>query len=104
MHEETGLQTEDVVVISNLEPLSETFFGSNRVHYCHKYFVIFVPDGNKVKYDNTNPHMRREIGGLGWFSMNDALHKIRSENNEKREVLLRLGTLLRNYCAILHPS
>ena len=104
MREETGLNAEDVVVISNLEPLSETFFGSNRVHYCHKYFVIFVPDGNKVKYDITNPHMRREIGGLGWFSMNDALHKIRSENNEKREVLLRLGTLLRNYCAILHPS
>lgn len=104
MREETGLTNDDIVVISNLEPLSETFFGSNRVHYCHKYFVIFVPDGSKVKFDAMNPHMRREIGALGWFSLNQALEKIRSENNEKREVLLRLGTLLRNYCAILHPS
>lgn len=104
MREETGLKSEDVVVISNLEPLSETFFGSNRVHYCHKYFVIYVPDGSKVRYDANNPHMKREIGNLGWFSLTEALQKIRAENNEKREVLLRLGTLLRNYCAILHPS
>ena len=104
MKEETGLQSEDVVVIHNLDPLNETFFGSNRVHYCHKYFVIYVPDGTNVTYDPNNPHMKREIGGLRWFSFHDALQQIRSENIEKREILLRLGTLLRNYCPILHPS
>jgi 8-oxo-dGTP pyrophosphatase MutT (NUDIX family) len=104
MKEETGLSLEDIHIIHNLEPLNETFYGSNRVHYCHKYFVIYVPDGNQVKYDSKNPHMKREIGNLGWFSLQNAYNQIRSENVEKKEVLQRLGLLLRNYCPILHPS
>jgi 8-oxo-dGTP pyrophosphatase MutT (NUDIX family) len=104
MKEETGLETNDVFVVHNIEPLNETFFGSNRVHYSHKYFIIYVPDGNQVHFDPENPHMKREIGGLGWFPFQEALQKIRSENHEKREVLMKLGTLLRNYCPILHPS
>lgn len=103
MKEETGLKDEDVEIIHNLEPLHETFFGSNHVHYCHKYFLVYVPDGSQVKYSKDNPHMRREIGNLGWFSLNEALQKIRSDNVEKREVLLRVGSLLRNYCALAHP-
>jgi 8-oxo-dGTP pyrophosphatase MutT (NUDIX family) len=103
MREETGLTETEVQVIHNLEPLNETFFGSNHVHYCHKYFLVYVPDGKQVKFDTSNPHMRREIGNIGWFTLNDALQKIRSDNVEKREILLRVGTLLRNYCALSHP-
>lgn len=104
MREETGLKESEIHVVHNLEPLNETFFGSNHVHYCHKYFLVYVPDGNQVRFDEKNPHMRREIGGLGWFTLNEALQKLRSENVEKREILLRVGTLLRNYCALHHPS
>lgn len=104
MKEETGLRDSDIQVIYNLEPLNETFFGTNRIHYSHKYFVVYVPDGNQVKFDGSNPHMRREIGGIAWFSLNDALQKLRPDNIEKREILLRVGTLLRNYCPLLHPS
>jgi 8-oxo-dGTP pyrophosphatase MutT (NUDIX family) len=104
MKEETGLQPNEVFVVHNLEPLVETFLGSNRVNYCHKYFIIYVPDGSTVKYDPSNPHMKREIGNIQWFSLPDALQQIRCENLEKKEVLVRLGSLLRNYCPILHPS
>lgn len=102
VQEETGLTSKDIDIIHNLEPLSETFFGTNQVHYCHKYFVGFVRDGSRVHFDENDPHMRREIGNLGWFKLNDALQKIRPDNIEKREILLRLGSLLRNYCAIQH--
>jgi len=104
MREETGLEEKDVQVIHNMEPLNETFFGTNRVHYSHKYFIVYVPDGTSVAYDDKNPHMCREIGNLGWFSLNEALEKIRPENVEKREMLLRFSSLLRNYCPVLHPS
>jgi 8-oxo-dGTP pyrophosphatase MutT (NUDIX family) len=103
MTEETGLTEDDIRIVHNLEPLNETFFGSNHVHYCHKYFLIYVPDGSQVKYNPENPHMRREIGGIGWFTLNDGLQKIRSENVEKKEILLRVASLLRNYCALSHP-
>ena len=104
MREETGIKESDVFVIHNMDPLNETFFGTNRVHYCHKYFLVYVPDTKPIAYDEKNPHMRREIGALDWFSIEEALQKIRPENVEKREMLLRVGTLLRNYCPLLHPS
>ncbi len=103
MQEETGLTSEDICIVHNLEPLNETFFGSNHVHYCHKYYIVYVPDGSQVQYQADNPHMRREIGGIGWFPLNEALQKLRADNVEKREILLRVGTLLRNYCALSHP-
>jgi 8-oxo-dGTP pyrophosphatase MutT (NUDIX family) len=104
MREETGLSEADVEIVHNIEPLNETFFGSNHVHYCHKYFLVYVPDGSQVKYSRENPHMRREIGNIGWFTLNDGLQKIRSDNVEKREILLRVGSLLRNFCALSHPN
>ena len=103
MREETGLLEAEVEIVHNIEPLNETFFGSNNVHYCHKYFLVYVPDGSQVKYSKENPHMRREIGNIGWFPLNDALQKIRTDNVEKREILLRVGSLLRNFCALSHP-
>lgn len=102
VEEETGISKDKIVVIQNLEPLSETFFGSNQVHYCHKYFTFYLPMHVEVKYDETNPHMKREIGNLQWFPLEHALQKIRSDNVEKREILLRMNTLLRNFCPVFH--
>lgn len=102
VQEETGITKENLIVIQNLEPLNETFFGSNQIHYCHKYFTFLVPPTLVVKYDETNPHMKREIGNLQWFSLEEALQKIRSDNVEKREILLRMNTLLRNFCPVFH--
>jgi 8-oxo-dGTP pyrophosphatase MutT (NUDIX family) len=101
--EETGLEETQFSMVYNTKSIVESYIGSNKVHYCHKYFLVYVPDGSQVKYNPENPHMRREIGNIGWFPLNEALTKIRTDNVEKREILLRVGTLLRNYCALSHP-
>ena len=98
MREETGLTEADVIPIKNLETIRETFFGSNRVQYCHKYFVFYVPKEKEIVFDPTNRHMSQEIGDLRWCSVEEGLHLIRPENIEKREVLLRVSGLLRKYC------
>ena len=98
MKEETGLTEADVIPIKNLETIRETFFGSNRVQYCHKYFVFYVPKEKEIVFDPTNRHMSQEIGDLRWCSVEEGLHLIRPENIEKREVLLRVSGLLRKYC------
>lgn len=98
MYEETGVKEEDVIPIQNIEPLTESFFGSNHVHYCHKYFIVWVPDTVNITFDPTNEHMRREIGDLQWMSLEKALSVLRPENVEKKEVLLRAASLFRNLC------
>jgi 8-oxo-dGTP pyrophosphatase MutT (NUDIX family) len=99
-YEETGIPRSQVSIIKNLNPLEETFFGSNRVHYCHKYFMGYCRADLQVSMEKCNHHMLREIGNIGWFSLEEALQKIRPENVEKREVLLRAQGVLRNFMPI----
>jgi 8-oxo-dGTP pyrophosphatase MutT (NUDIX family) len=100
LYEETSILEKDVLFIRNLEPISERFFGSNHIDYCHKYFLLLYNSSKEVKYDKTNIHMAQEIGDIGWFSIDECLNKIRPENIEKKEVLLRAISLLRNYCPL----
>lgn len=100
LKEETSISEKDILFIQNLEPLSETFFGSNHVHYCHKYFIFLYNSDKDVIYDQKNTHMLQEIGDIGWYSLEECLEKIRSDNIEKKEVLLRASSLLRNYCPL----
>ena len=100
MWEETGLTAKDVVPIRNLEPIREVFTGSNRIQYCHKYFIFYVPAYTPITMDPTNEHMMREVGDIRWFSFEEALDHIRPQNTEKRAVLTRVAHILRNYCPL----
>ena len=96
--EETGLDETQYSVVMNMDPLQETFYGDNGVHYCHKYYLAQIDARQAVDLDLENPHMAREISGIAWLPVEEALAKIRSENVEKREVLLRASGILRSYC------
>jgi 8-oxo-dGTP pyrophosphatase MutT (NUDIX family) len=97
--EETGLRRNDFTIIQNTYPISETFFGSNQVHYCHKYYIAVCNKSIEVEMNMNNPHMAREIGDIQWCSLDEAIIKIRPDNVEKREILLKAGKIMRNF----HP-
>jgi 8-oxo-dGTP pyrophosphatase MutT (NUDIX family) len=97
--EETGLRRNDFTIIQNTYPISETFFGSNQVHYCHKYYIAICNKSVEVEMNMDNPHMAREIGAIQWCSLDEAISKIRPDNVEKREILLKAGKIMRNF----HP-
>ena len=97
--EETGLKRSDFTVIQNTYPISETFFGSNQVHYCHKYYIAICNNSVEVEMNMDNPHMAREIGAIQWCTLDEATSKIRPDNVEKREILLKAGKIMRNF----HP-
>lgn len=103
--EETGLKERDICSIRNLYPIQESFFGSNHISYCHKYFLAYVQSQNAIEMDKGNEHMSREVGDIGWFSLEEALRTIRADNVEKREILLKASSLLRSFCPLrLTPS
>jgi hypothetical protein len=79
-----------------LEPIRETFFGNNSIHYCHVYYLAYIPNYISVSFKKENQNMVREIGDIGWFTLNNALQKIRSTNIEKKEILLRASSLIKN--------
>jgi 8-oxo-dGTP pyrophosphatase MutT (NUDIX family) len=102
--EETNIMEKDIVHIRNMEPITENFTGSNGIPYCHKYFIGYtfhgVGEDNVLSVVNTNEHIQREVGDIRWCSVEDALKLIRPENPEKRDVLLRVDSLLKVYCPL----
>lgn len=97
--EETGLKRTDFMVLQNVHSISETFFGSNHVHYCHKYYIAICNPTVEVELNQQNHHMTREIGAIKWCSLDEATSKIRPDNVEKREILLKAGKIMKNF----HP-
>ena len=95
--EETGLDEADFKVITNMEPICETFYGDNNVHYCHKYYLALCGQGVEPNIVSECPHQEREIGDIRWMNVNDAIQYIREENIEKREILLRASAILKYY-------
>lgn len=98
--EETNLGLDTIQLLQNVPPLVETFLGSNKIQYCHKYYLAVCKKGQEVGIDHTNPHMSREIGAIGWFPFSVALAKIRPLATEKRDVLKKAHSLLRSFYPI----
>jgi len=97
--EETGLHSKDFTILQNTHSISETFFGSNQVHYCHKYYIAICHKSTQVEMNMNNFHMTREVGDIKWCSLDEATSKIRPDNVEKREILLKAGKIMKNF----HP-
>jgi 8-oxo-dGTP pyrophosphatase MutT (NUDIX family) len=102
--EETNLKEQDILPIRGLDTFVESFQGSNQVHYTHKYFLAFVPPGvgeeTFAEVAPTSEHIRREIGDFAWLRADEAVARIRPDAKEKRELLLRVHGLLRNYALV----
>lgn len=103
-HEETGLAYSQFHLLDSLEPIRETFYGNNNIHYAHIYYLAWVDSNTRVEFQLDNEEMVKEIGGLTWVSYADALTLIRSDNQEKRHILQRAYTILRTVCPILRAT
>lgn len=99
--EETGLKRDDFTLLHNILPISETFTGSNGIHYCHKYYIAICNTDIEVEMKIDNPHMTREIGSIKWCTLDEGITKIRPDNIEKREILLKVSKIMRNFHPII---
>ena len=97
--EETGIKRPEFSVLQNTNSISETFFGSSGVRYCHKYYIAVCNKSVEVHLNMEDQHMAREIGDIMWCTLDEATSKIRPDNVEKREILLKAGKIMKNF----HP-
>lgn len=87
--EETTYTKDDVSLVDNT-PMEEIFFGTNQVRYRHVYYLAqCVKNSEKeIKVDPNNIHQAREIRAVKWFSFEDAIHRIRTHNKERKEIFI----------------
>ena len=64
--------------------------------------MSLINNGVSIHYDNTNSILVREIGDIRWFNIDDAVNIIRPENVERKSILLKAVSILKNYCPFMH--
>lgn len=100
--EETNINSSQLNIFERIEPIVESYFGDNKIYYSHKYFMSLINNGVSIHYDNTNSILVREIGDIRWFNIDDAVNIIRPENVERKSILLKAVSILKNYCPFMH--
>jgi len=99
-YEETNLSRHTYTLLQNVQPIVESFVGSNHVSYCHKYAIALCDSDQAVALTPLNQDMCREIGQIGWFTIEEALAKLRPENTTKRDILNQMDRLLKTICIV----
>lgn len=118
--EETGYNSNDLVVIQNIIPYEEIFMGSNLKTYKHKYFVAYLPlissassasssassaavssaaSSAAVLLHSESSHtfQKTEVSKMLWFSYDQCIQHIRPYNLEKINILRNLNNALIEY-------
>ena len=86
--EETDIKIDDIYVIRCIKPLDESFIGSNKKPYIHKYYIAKLLNEDLIIGINTNKKIQLiEIGDIKWLSLSEGLKKIRPYNREKKNIL-----------------
>lgn len=97
--EETGLSQREVHVFPGVEPFKETFMGNNKIRYSHIYYLAWISPETSVVLKEDNPTMTQEVGNIEWLSYDAAMKRIRPVNQEKKDVLAKVHTMLTSTAA-----
>lgn len=92
--EETGIDSSHLQLLENIEPFHQTFYGNNKIHYAHVFYIGFVPYDVKLSIEPKEKEMALEIGGIGWYSFSEAKTRIRATDREKLDILEKCEALL----------
>lgn len=86
--EESGFERGDIHIHNELKPLEEFFYGTNNILYRHVYYIARVVknEDRPIVVNPSNPHQAREVRKAQWFSYNEIMERIRTYNNERRDL------------------
>jgi len=102
--EESGLHEHQFTIIKNIQPICETFYGNNAIHYCHVYYLAWIHSDVVVKFDSSNQNMIKEIGDIQWFSYQAAQCHIRATNTNKHDILKRAFSIITSMSILMCNS
>ena len=71
--------------------------GSNFKTYKHKYYLGFIDSKEKPEYE----FQKSEVSQTRWCTLEEALSNIRDYNLEKKNVIIKINSLLNEYRLIL---
>lgn len=92
--EETGYTRNEYLILDKINPIEEKLTGTNGVQYKHIYYLAI---NNTEKNVSDLGYDACEIGGVKWFTYDDAMAQIRPYHIEKKKILTRVYLFVLNY-------
>lgn len=93
--EETGITSNNIILIDNLLPFEETFIGTNDKIYKNKYFLASI-NNNFNNFENINFQMS-EVSKAEWKTIFQCNNSIRPYNLEKINLINSINELIISY-------
>ena len=93
--EETGINTNEIILIDNVLTFEESFIGSNNKPYKHKYFLATLK--KDADYYTLENYQDSEVSKLGWKSIDECISLIRPSNLEKKKLISNINNVLEEY-------
>lgn len=91
--EETNILRSAYTVVSGIQ-LEETFHGTNKILYRHKYFLAVLTDpGNIDIHQRFTAMQKREISAIGWKTLADCADLSRPHYTQRHQLLNDLSNL-----------
>ncbi len=91
--EETGINSEQYKILNKLKPLTEIFYGTNKIKYKHIYYIGYLSNNQNIMFNNHSS----EIGEIGWFTYSKAIDMIRPYHIERKNILTLMYIYLLNH-------
>lgn len=93
--EETGIKNGSYIILNDIRPVKEIFYGTNSNKYKHVYYVAVSKEDIVTSIDPNNFLQVSEISSIQWFTFEDCLRKIRHYNKEKIKMFTELNNFLK---------
>jgi hypothetical protein len=88
--EESGFGENDYIILENIKPLQEEFFGTDGVKYKHIYYIGLSVSDKMPAINTNNLNQSGEIGDIGYFAHYEAIKIIRSYHTSRIQLLTNL--------------
>jgi ADP-ribose pyrophosphatase YjhB (NUDIX family) len=87
-NEETNINVNNIHLLERTNYLEEEYNGTDYVKYKHIYYL--ASSENELQLNINNDNQLYEIGDIGWFTISDAIEKIRPYHHTKINLLNKI--------------
>ncbi len=98
-HEETNFGVPNINLFERLNCLEEEYEGTNLVKYKHVYYIASATDEENLKFKNID-HLY-EIGEIAWFTIPEAIEKIRPYYESRIKIIHQIYFFIINLANVL---
>jgi 8-oxo-dGTP pyrophosphatase MutT (NUDIX family) len=88
--EETDFKNDDFMILDNIQPIEETFIGTNGINYKHVYYIGMATTDKTPSINPNNKTQLSEIGNIEYMTYEEIIKIIRPYHVERQKIVTQI--------------